>query len=77
MPVKVVLVILHVLLSLGVIAVVLLQSGRAAGLGSIAGAGEVFFGKRRGVDVLLGRLTTLVALGFLVTSLLLTVFPPF
>lgn len=71
------LLVLHVLLSLGIIAVILLQSGRAAGLGSIAGAGEVFFGKRRGLDALLGRLTTFVAIGFLVTSLLLSIFPPF
>lgn len=71
---KIALVVLHVLVSLGVIAVVLLQSGRAAGLGTIAGAGEVFFGKKRGIDALLGRLTTFVALAFLLTSLLLSVF---
>lgn len=67
-----VLVALHVLVSLGVIAVVLLQSGRAAGLGAIAGGAEVFFGKRKGIDALLGRVTTIVALAFLVTSLLLS-----
>ena len=46
---KILLLVLHVLASLGIIAVVLLQSGRAAGLsGAIAGGAEAMFGKRRG-----------------------------
>lgn len=68
---KAVLIALHVLVSLALMAVVLLQSGRSAGLGTIAGAGETLFGKKRGLDALLGRLTTIAAVAFLLTSLLL------
>jgi len=71
---KVILTILHVLFSLGLIAVVLLQSGKSAGLsGSIAGGAETFFGKKKGLDELLGKITVYVAIAFAVTSLVLVV----
>jgi len=70
---KIVLIILHILVSVGVIAVVLLQSGKSAGLsGAIAGGAETLFGKKKGMDELLSKITTFVALGFLVTSLALS-----
>ncbi|WP_027717687.1 preprotein translocase subunit SecG [Desulfovirgula thermocuniculi] len=62
---------LHVLVSLVLIAVVLLQSGRSAGLGAIAGGAEVLFGKKKGLDEFLGRVTTVVAVLFAITSLVL------
>jgi len=62
---------LHVLVSLVLIAVVLLQSGRSAGLGAIAGGAEVLFGKKKGLDEFLGRVTTVVAVLFALTSLVL------
>lgn len=62
---------IHVLLSLVLIAVVLLQSGRSAGLGAIAGGAEVLFGKKKGLDEFLGRVTTVVAVLFAITSLVL------
>lgn len=71
---KVVVIVVHVLISLGLIATVLLQSGRSAGLsGAIGGAGERFFGKRRGLDEMLARYTAFLAVGFLLTALLLSV----
>ena len=63
---------LHVIASIAVIAVVLLQSGKSAGLsGSIAGGAETFFGKKKGLDELLGKVTVVVGLLFAVTSLVL------
>lgn len=63
---------LHVILSIALIASVLLQSGKSAGLsGAIAGGAETFFGKKKGMDELLGRVTTVVAVLFAATSLLL------
>lgn len=68
-----VLLIIHILVSIGLITTVLLQSGRSAGLsGAIAGAGQQLFGKKRGIDELLSRVTTGLAVGFMVTSLALT-----
>ena len=63
---------LHVIASLGVIAAVLLQSGKSAGLsGSIAGGAETFFGKKKGLDELLGKVTAVVGIIFALTSLIL------
>lgn len=63
---------LHVIVSIALIATVLLQSGRSAGLsGAIAGGAETIFGKKKGLDELLGKVTTVVAVLFSVTALLL------
>ncbi len=63
----------HVIFSVGLIVIVLLMSGRSAGLsGAIAGGAETFFGKRRGLDELLGKLAAGFAIAFLGTSLILT-----
>lgn len=67
--------ILHIIVSVVLIAVVLLQSGKSAGLsGSIAGGAESFFGKNKGrtLDSLLSKWTAIVAIGFVVTSIVLT-----
>jgi len=64
------LVLLLILSSVGLIAFVLLQSGRSAGLsGAIAGAGESIFGKKKGMDELFGKLTGVLAAVFLLSSL--------
>ena len=64
------LVVLLVISSLGLIAAVLLQSGRSAGLsGAITGAGETMFGKKKGMDELFAKLTAGLAGVFLLSSL--------
>ena len=70
-----VLTIVHVILSIVLIAVVLFQSGKSAGLsGSIAGGAETFFGKNkaRTLDGFLGKLTAVVAILFIDTSFVLS-----
>lgn len=65
---------IHVIFALSLIATVLLQSGKSAGLsGAIAGGAETFFGKKKGLDEKLGRLTAFIAIAFGVTSLVLVV----
>lgn len=67
--------ILHIVLAVGVIAGVLLQPGKSAGLsGAIAGGAEQFFGKKKGLDEKLARLTSVVAVLFMVSSVLLAFF---
>lgn len=64
----------HIIFALSIIIIVLLQSGKSAGLsGSIAGGAETFFGKNKGrtIDALLGKYTTFAAIAFLVTSVVL------
>jgi preprotein translocase subunit SecG len=64
----------HILFSLSIIVIVLLQSGKSAGLsGAIAGGAETFFGKNKGrtIDALLSKYTSAAAILFLVTSVVL------
>ena len=66
--------IVHVILAVILIAVVLLQSGKSAGLsGSIGGGAETFFGKNkaRSMDGILAKGTAVVAVLFIITSLVL------
>ncbi len=66
--------VLHVLLSIGLITAVVLQSGRSAGLsGVISGGAETLFGKKKGLDELLGKVTIGVAVFFAVTALVLVI----
>ena len=67
-------VILHLIVAIALIAIVLMQSGKSAGLsGSIAGGAETFFGKNKGktIDAILSKVTAAAAIIFLVTSLLI------
>ncbi|MHB1044053.1 MAG: preprotein translocase subunit SecG [Eubacteriales bacterium] len=71
---KIVVTALHVILSIALIAAVILQSGKSAGLsGAIAGGAETFFGKKKGLDELLGKVTIVVAILFAATSLVLVI----
>jgi len=71
---KIAVLILQVICALGLITTVLLQSGRSAGLsGSIAGGGEALFGKKKGVDDLLAKITGWLAALFMILTLALAV----
>lgn len=63
--------IIHVVISLALIIIVLLQHGKQQGLsGAIAGGAETFFGKNKGrtIDAMLKKFTTVVAILFIVSS---------
>lgn len=65
---------LHIVFAISIIVIVLLQSGKSAGLsGAIAGGAESFFGKNKGrtLDAMLTKYTTVAAIAFLVTSIVL------
>jgi len=69
--------ILLVIFAIGLIAVVLLQKGKSAGLsGAITGGAEHLFGKQkaRGLDLFLQRLTVVLAAGFFVLALVVSYF---
>ena len=72
---KNVLIVVQIIVSLVLTTVVIMQSGREAGLsGSIAGGAETFFGKNkaRTIDGMLSRLTTVLAILFIVISFVLS-----
>lgn len=71
---KIFFMVLQLIASLILIASILLQSGKSAGLsGSIGGGAEQLFGKKkgRGYDTLLSKITTIGAAVFIVCSVLL------
>ncbi|WP_366923832.1 preprotein translocase subunit SecG [Metallumcola ferriviriculae] len=71
---KTALTILQVLVSLGLISTVLLQSGKSAGMsGAITGGAQTFFGKKKGMDELLGKISIGLATTFIVLTLLLSI----
>jgi len=65
--------ILEAILSIAIIAVVVLQSGKGAGLsGSIAGGAETLFGgKKKGLDEALAKATIILGLLFAVVTMTL------
>lgn len=69
--------ILLLIVSIAMIIVVLLQSGRSAGLsGAITGGAEQLFGKNkaRGIDAILSRLTTILAVLFFLLTIAVAFF---
>ncbi len=67
-----VLLILILVVAVGLILAILLQSGRSAGLsGAISGGAETFFGKKKGLDDFLSRMTTILAVVFMVLAIVL------
>lgn len=66
------LIIIHLMASLFLIAVVLLQSGKGAEMGAaFGGSSQTIFGSR-GATTFLNKLTTIAAVVFMLTSLALT-----
>ncbi len=60
--------------SISLVVIVLMQEGRADGLGAIAGGAETFLGKNKGrtVEQKLVRITKVLAVVFFVLSLIAT-----
>lgn len=61
--------VIHTLFAIGLVTSVLMQSGKSAGLGTISGGAEQIFGKKKGMDEMLSRISTIFAVLFIVTSL--------
>ncbi len=81
MPAFVYLIIMFALLLMGLFLVVavLMQHGKSHGLsGTIAGGAETFFGKDQGnrIDRLLGRMTTIIGIVFVVFVIAVYVIQP-
>ncbi|MBA4537074.1 preprotein translocase subunit SecG [Bacillus aquiflavi] len=71
------LVVLLVIVSISLIIVVLLQSGKSAGLsGAISGGAEQLFGKQkaRGLDLVLHRITIVLSVLFFILTIAVTYF---
>ena len=63
--------IVEVLVALGLIVSILMQSSKSAGLsGSIAGGAETFFGKKKGLDQKLSRISSVLGAVFFVIPII-------
>ena len=75
---QIVLSIIYFIVALGLIAVVMLQSGKSAGLsGAIAGGADTFLSKNKAksADARLAKMTKWVAIVFMVLTLVLCLLP--
>lgn len=72
---RIVLTIVFILISIALTVLVLMQEGKAAGLGAISGAAETYWGKNKGrsMEGTLVKITKLLAVGFIVLAIILNI----
>ena len=58
MALRIVLTVIFIIVSLALLVIVLMQEGKAAGLGAVSGAAETYWGKQKG-RTMEGRLETI------------------
>lgn len=74
-PLRLILTILFILVSIVLLVVVLMQEGKSAGLGSISGAAETYWGKAKGrsMEGFLEKFTKYLAILFMVLAFVLNI----
>lgn len=70
---RIILTILFIIICIALVVLVLLQEGKSAGLGSISGAAESYWGKNKGrsMEGTLVKVTKYLAIGFLLLAVVL------
>lgn len=70
---RTVITVIFILICIALTVLVLMQEGKSAGLGSISGAAETYWGKNKGrsMEGLLVKLTKIVAVLFMVVAVIL------
>ena len=70
---RVILTVIFIIVCVSLVVLVLMQEGKAAGLGAISGAAESYWGKNkaRSMEGLLVRITKILAFSFIVLALVL------
>lgn len=70
---KIVLTVVYIIVSIALVILVLMQEGKSAGLGSISGAAETYWGKNKGRSMEGGlvKATTIMGVLFFVISVAL------
>ena len=70
---KTVIAIIFIIVCILLVVLVLMQEGKSAGLGSISGAAETYWGKNKGrsMEGLLVKLTKIMAVAFILLAILL------
>ena len=72
-PLRIILTVIFILVFLSLVVLVLMQEGKSAGLGSISGAAETYWGKNKGrsMEGRLVRFTKILAVLFMVLAVIL------
>lgn len=70
---RIIITVVFIIVSIALAGIVLMQEGKSAGLGSIAGAAESYWGKNKGrsMEGMLVKVTTVLAVVFMVLAVLL------
>lgn len=70
---KIVLTVIFIVVCVALVVLVLMQEGKSAGLGTISGAAETYWGKNKGrsMEGLLVKLTKVLAISFILLAVLL------
>lgn len=72
---KIVLTVVYIIVSIALVILVLMQEGKSAGLGSISGAADTYWGKNKGrsMDGMLVKITKWLAVAFILLSVVLNI----
>ncbi len=72
---RMILTIVFIIVCIGLVALVLLQEGKAAGLGAISGAAETYWGKNKGrsMEGTLVKITKVLAVSFIILAVILNI----
>ncbi len=70
---KIVFTVMFIIVCVALVVLVLMQEGKSAGLGTISGAAESYWGKNKGrsMEGLLVKLTKIMAIAFILLAILL------
>ena len=70
---KIILTVIFIIISIALTVIILMQEGKSAGLGAIAGAADTYWGKNKGrsMEGALVKITTGLAVGFMVLAVVL------
>jgi len=71
--IRIILTLLFILICIALVVLVLMQEGKSAGLGSISGAAETYWGKNKGrsMEGTLVKITKYLAVGFILLTVIL------
>ena len=73
--VKIILELIFIIICIGLTVIILMQEGKSAGLGAIAGAADTYWGKNKGrsMEGMLVKLTRVLVVLFIVISAVLNI----
>ncbi len=65
--------VIDVIVGIALVALVIMQEGNSQGLGTLGGSTETFYGKNKGraLDVLMKKVTSILAIAFAVITIIL------